>query len=551
MSSAVVAGRELKDSWRGPAIAVVVIFGTLVLGMAVYARVDVAIFDTLPEAARNLMGVPEGAGVETLTYSYMLDTMASLVLGGIAIAIGVRAVAGEEADSTLSMVLGAGASRTGFVVWKGVALALLVSLSGVLIWGSAELAPVVLGVDKGDALLGASLIHLTANALVYGFLAFGVGAATGRKGMALGVAVAVMVLGWLLAGLLPVFEETEKWAEIVPWTWFNGSKPLLNGIDGGHLALQLGSVLVLFAIGVVGFARRDLRVASSVALVERLRSLPMLHAVGDRFALSARSRGLFTLLFSSRLALVVLISLGMFALMGVIMGPLYSAMAPQLGELTASMPTELMALMGAGDMSTPEGFYWGETMGLMAPVAGIIVAAAAASGGIAGQEKARHLSLVLAAPVARWRIIATSAAVMTVYVAIVSIATMAGIWVGSLIAGLGMAVGAIAGAGLHLFLLGCVYGGVALLVAAATGIPGAAIWASAGLAVVGHFSSAYLGLSKDTEAWAVVSPFHFYAANDPLVNGASWESVVVLSLIAAVLVAASFPLFQRRDLRIN
>lgn len=49
----------------------------------------------------------------------------------------------------------------------------------------------------------------------------------------------------------------------------------------------------------------------------------------------------------------------------------------------------------------------------------------------------------------------------------------------------------------------------------------------------------------------MISPFHFYAADDPLVNGASWESVLVLKLFAVVLVAAAFPLFQRRDLRIN
>ena|GEM_PF-5238763 len=49
----------------------------------------------------------------------------------------------------------------------------------------------------------------------------------------------------------------------------------------------------------------------------------------------------------------------------------------------------------------------------------------------------------------------------------------------------------------------------------------------------------------------MISPFHFYAVDDPLVNGASWESVLVLKLFAVVLVAAAFPLFQRRDLRIN
>lgn len=551
MSSAAIARRELAASWRGPLIAVVAIFATLLLGMGVYAQMDVGIFDTLPEAARNLMGIPEGAGVETLAYSYMLDTMGSMVLGGIAIAIGARAVAGEESDGTLSLVLGAGSSRVRFAAWKGVALALLVILSGVAIWASAELAPIVLGIEKGDVMLAASLSHLTANALLHGFLAFAIGAATGRRGLAVAVSAAVMVLGWLLAGLLPLFDETTELAKFVPWTWFNGSQPLINGFDGGHLALQLGSVVLFFVVGVVGFVRRDLRIATPTALWQRLRSLPALGALSDRFAISARSRGLFALLFSQRLALVSIIGIGMFLLMGVVMGPLYSVMAEQLGALTASLPTELMAMMGAGDMSTAEGFYWGETMGLMAPIAVIVVGAAAASGGIAGQERARHLSLVLAAPVPRWRVVASSAAVMVVYVAMVSIATAAGIWAGSAIAGLGMDPAALAGAGLQLFLLGCVYAAVALVVAAATGRPGAALWASAGLAVVGHFTSAYLGLSENTEAWAVISPFHFYALNDPLINGASWETVVVLGVLTVVLVAASFPLFQRRDLRIN
>ena len=551
MSGVVIARRELAASWRGPTIAVVAIFATLVLGTTVYARMDVGIYDSLPEAVRNLMGIPEGAGVETLAYSYMLDTLGSLVLGGIAIAIGARAVAGEEADGTLSLLLGAGTSRVRFLVWKALALGLLVTLSGVLIWGSAELSPILLGTDKGDSMLAASLAHLTANALLHGFLAFAIGAATGRKGVAVAAAAGVMVLGWLLAGLLPLFDETRAWAKFVPWTWFTGSQPLLNGVDGGHLALQLGSVVLLFGIAVVGFTSRDLRIGSPATLRDRLRSLPAIGALGDRFAISARSRGLFALLFSQRLAMVSLIALGMFLWMGVVMGPLYSAMAGQLDEFSASLPTELMAMMGVGDMSTAEGFYWAETMGLVAPIAVIVVGVAAASGGIAGQEQARHMSLLLAAPVPRWRVVASSAAVMVLYVVVVTVATMAGIWTGSAIAGLGMDGGSIAGAGLHLFLLGCVYGGAALLVAAATGVPGAALWASAGLAVVGHFSSAYLGLSEDTEGWAVISPFHFYAADDPLINGASWESVLVLGFLAVVLVAAAFPLFQRRDLRIN
>jgi len=205
-------------------------------------------------------------------------------------------------------------------------------------------------------MLAASLTTLTANALLHGFLAFAIGAATGRKGVAVAVAAAVMVLGWLLAGLLPLIDGAAGLVKFIPWTWFNGSRPLLNGFDGGHLALQMGSVVLLLLVGVVGFTRRDLRLASPASLRERLRSFPVLNTLGDRFAISARSRGLFTLLFSQRLALVSLIAISLFALMGVAIGPLNSAMAGQLGQLTASMPTEMLAMMGAGDMSTAEGF---------------------------------------------------------------------------------------------------------------------------------------------------------------------------------------------------
>lgn len=549
--SVAVARRELAASWRGPVIAVVAIFVTLVLGMAVYAQMDLAIYDGLPAVFRTLIGVPEGAGVETLAYSYMLDTMGSLVLGGIAIAIGTRVVAGEESERTLSMILGAGVSRVGFSMWKGLVLFVLISASGALMLVSAELAPVVLGIDKGEAMLAASLTHLTANALLHGFLAFAIGAATGRRGIAVAVAAAVMVLGWLLASLLPLIDGAEGFAKFIPWTWFNGTEPLLHGFDAVHLALQLGSAGLLFLVGVMGFTRRDLRLAPSVSLQERLRSLPLFKKLSHHSATSARSHGLFSLMFSQRFTLVALLAVAMFSLLGVAMGPLYSAMAGQLGELTASLPTELMAMVGAGDMSTAEGFYWAETMGLMAPIAVIVVGVAAASGGIAGMEKQRQLSLVLAQPVPRWHVVASSSGVMITYVAIISVATLTGIWGGSVVAGLGLDVAALMGAGLQLFLLGCVYGAIALVVAAATGNQAAALWTSAGLAVVGHFLSAYLGLSQSTSDWAVVSPFHFYGLDDPLSNGASWESVVVLSALAVVLTAAALPLFQRRDLRIT
>jgi ABC-2 type transport system permease protein len=49
--------------------------------------------------------------------------------------------------------------------------------------------------------------------------------------------------------------------------------------------------------------------------------------------------------------------------------------------------------------------------------------------------------------------------------------------------------------------------------------------------------------------WQKLSPFYYYLGGDPLNSGLTWGDAAVLAAIAAVLIAVSFPLFQRRDVR--
>lgn len=70
-----------------------------------------------------------------------------------------------------------------------------------------------------------------------------------------------------------------------------------------------------------------------------------------------------------------------------------------------------------------------------------------------------------------------------------------------------------------------------------------------GVAVVTWFMFSFFSLSETFEPIANASPFQWYLGSDPLLNGMDWTGAVLLSGTFVVLVAASIPLFQRRDLR--
>ena len=353
-----------------------------------------------------------------------------------------------------------------------------------------------------------------------------------------------MVLGWLGAGLLPMWREGA--ADWVPWTWFNGTKPLVNGIDGGHLALLLGGAALLVALGVLAFDRRELRLhQTSASLLARLRALPG----ADRLlAATGRGSSLFGLRVAAQRTLLVLVTVIMAGVMGVAMGPLYASMREQLTTFAVSFPESMVAMFGGGDMTTPAGFLHIEVMGMMAPIAVILVATAAASAGIAGEEKAGRLSALLARPMTRARVYWTTAATVALYVAIVAWALFLGLWAGVRLGGLDVPVGHLAWACGLLTLLGWLFGALALLISAASGRPNAVVWGTTGYAVVAYFGYTLLAAGGN-ERFGWWSPFRPYLYGPPLQEGVEWWQPVSLAIATLVLVAIGPLFFAGRDLR--
>ena len=175
----------------------------------------------------------------------------------------------------MGLLLGNPLSRSRVLGAKAASLLVLAALGIGILWLSAIYSPEILGVDVGAYDTGAMMTHLFVNTLFYGFLALAVGAWTGNGSASSGVAVAVMVVGFLGVGILPLIEAADGWEQVLPWYYLDGGQPALNGVDWQHVGLLGGASALFAAVGFVGVNRRDLRSKSTKrTMIDRLRDNP-------------------------------------------------------------------------------------------------------------------------------------------------------------------------------------------------------------------------------------------------------------------------------------
>jgi ABC-2 type transport system permease protein len=239
-------------------------------------------------------------------------------------------------------------------------------------------------------------------------------------------------------------------------------------------------------------------------------------------------------------------------LTGVLEGVIYQFMPIEtMKELFDNFPQArvILAAIGGGDFTTPEGFFQLEVFGLMAPAALVLAGIAVGGRALSGEESRRTMGLLLANPLPRYRIIVEKSMAMVVCALIVGVATFLGVAAGALLGGLEVSMINLAATCLLVTLLGTVFGALALAIDAASGNGQAAVFGSIGFVLASYFASSFLPLNDSLASYARWSPYYYFLGSDPLVNGMDWMHGGLLAGLTLVLVVLSVVLFQRRDLR--
>ncbi|MFN8195821.1 MAG: ABC transporter permease subunit [Nocardioidaceae bacterium] len=214
-----------------------------------------------PRALMEALNYDDVATAAGYVGSAVFGLLAAVLLLVFGLGAGARLVAGDEEAGTLDLVLSHPVSRTRVALERFGAVALQMALMAtclgialVLLIGPADLE----GVSAGH--VAAACVQLVLFGLALTSVAFAVGAATGRRGWALGAGAAVAVVGYLANGVLPQVHALEWTRQVSPWHWYVGGEPLRHGLQPGDCALLVALTVVLVALGTWAFSRRDVGV---------------------------------------------------------------------------------------------------------------------------------------------------------------------------------------------------------------------------------------------------------------------------------------------------
>ncbi len=267
MSRPDIALRALADARRA-VVAWAVAVGLLAFVMlAAYPSVrDQAgdltkLLDTYPDAFKAFLGLSEvdyasGAGY---LRAEMFGFTVPLLLVVLAIGRGANAIAGEEERGTLDLVLATPVSRARVVVEKAAALVAVVALVATALWVVLAASATAFDLDVPLARLAAAVGATALLAVVFGTVALAAGAAFGRRGLAVGFATSVAAATFVLESLARIVDALEPWRWVSPFAYYRDADPLARGLPVHETLVLVAIALVVAALGIAGFARRDVR----------------------------------------------------------------------------------------------------------------------------------------------------------------------------------------------------------------------------------------------------------------------------------------------------
>ncbi len=549
---ATIYTKTVRDRMWGLLISVVSVSLLVAMAVWVYADLDDVIAEfaaSFPEAFMSAMGITADGSGTSIVLGEMMNLIAPMVLGGLAISIGTSSIAGEERDNTIGLLLANPRSRTSVLLDKTRAMVSVVAAGSLLVWLGVVTSVALVGSNLNGLTVGAMSVHLFAISLFFGSLALFIGGWTGNAGVASGASAGLIIFSFLAAGLLPLVEGWANVAKIFPWYYFNASQPLQNGIDVGHLAALLAASGVLIIGAVVGVNRRDLRSGASGTLVERLlQNHPRIATYAEKIAGKTQVANISAKTLTDHQGAATISAAAIFYT-ALILGPFFNGIKDVLSDLMSAMPEGLLAIVGSVDMSTAAGWYHGEMFSMVVPGAIGAVTIMMGARALAGEEQAQTMDLLLVNPIKRSKVVIEKSVSMVGMALLLGLATFAGTSAGALIGGLDLSIFNIAAASAQAFAFGLFLGTVALLGGALSGNTRVAAYSGIGVGLVGFVLASYLPLSERLAEWAGISPFYYYTENQPLSNGISWLNLAVLIGASLVAVGASVIFFERRDIR--
>jgi ABC-2 type transport system permease protein len=213
--------------------------------------------DSLPPAMVEALGYDDLGSAAGYLASAVFSMVSLGLLMVFGIGSGARLIAGREDDGTLELELAAPVPRS--AIYGQRLAALWVELTALVSAVFAVTLALVVGLNLDVTVgnLAAVCLELWLLVGLYSTVSFAVGAATGRRIIALAVAAGLATVGWMLDAMGPTIGQ-DWMSAISPFAWYMAENPLAHGLNVTGSLLMATVSLVAGAAGWIRFSRRDL-----------------------------------------------------------------------------------------------------------------------------------------------------------------------------------------------------------------------------------------------------------------------------------------------------
>ena len=403
-----------------------------------------ALIGSIPSSMVNLFGKPIGLGTlgGYFTWKYGAIFAMGTALWSILALSGT--LAGEAKRGSLDMVASAPFGKRRIALEKLAAHLTMLWLA----LAAVALACVVGSRLFGDAALGDTISPLSAIgfalwlgfiAMFFGGLAFALSPILGRSGSA-GVASAVMVLLWLANG----FDALAPLATISPFHWLTNHIALVGMYDWPAVAFTAAMSVVLLAIGVEAFTRRDLGVTAGLSMP----GLPTI-VLGVR---GSTSRA-----FGEQLPRALSWGIGL-GLMGAVIASFVGTMADQIGK-DPNLSSTFAAIFKGYSLTSAGG--WLQLYAQLLLIAAGFGASTFVSKWASDEQDGR-LEMILATPMARAKWVVSGGIGAILAVVVMTVLFAVGIGLGAMSGGVPAGDAIVGSAGLGIYGVAIVGIGVAV-----------------------------------------------------------------------------------------
>lgn len=217
-------------------------------------------FEQLPETARQLF-TDTGDFFSPVGYlsSQLFYLMLPLLLGFLAISLGVSLIGKEEREGTLEMLLARPISRTRLILSKTAAGALILLAVGIISTLTIMLMCKLVDINAGSINIFEAGLVVTLMAACFGAVAFLVTMlGQGVRAAAIGVATLVALGGYILVSLSGTVTWLAWPAKLFPFNYYHSSDLLTGSYDWANLIFFIVMIALCGLGSWASFRRRDI-----------------------------------------------------------------------------------------------------------------------------------------------------------------------------------------------------------------------------------------------------------------------------------------------------